>query len=284
MGYLHINNLYKDKTILMFKQCYALEKIHGTSAHIHFGKQVINFFSGGENHERFKALFNEQLLLEKFRETGVNDITVYGEAYGGKQQGMSLTYGKELRFIVFDVKIDKYWLNVLKAEEITKQLGLEFVPYNLIATEIEMLDTYRDSFSEQAKRLGIEAKPREGIVLRPLEEFTMNNGARVIAKYKSEIFAERQHQPKVTKDKLEVLTEANKIAEEWVTEMRLSHILDKFSNYGIENTSDIIRAMIEDISREAKDEIIENRETRKAISTKTAIMFKNKLKRTYANA
>jgi hypothetical protein len=30
MGYLHIDNLYKSQDILLFKRCYALEKIHGT--------------------------------------------------------------------------------------------------------------------------------------------------------------------------------------------------------------------------------------------------------------
>jgi hypothetical protein len=29
MGYRHIENLYKNKMILMFKECYAMEKIHG---------------------------------------------------------------------------------------------------------------------------------------------------------------------------------------------------------------------------------------------------------------
>jgi intein/homing endonuclease len=29
MGYQHIENLYKNQTIFLFKECYALEKIHG---------------------------------------------------------------------------------------------------------------------------------------------------------------------------------------------------------------------------------------------------------------
>jgi hypothetical protein len=29
MGYLHIDNLYKNVDILLFKECYAMEKIHG---------------------------------------------------------------------------------------------------------------------------------------------------------------------------------------------------------------------------------------------------------------
>ena len=48
MGYLHIPNLYKAQEILMFKRCYALEKIHGTSAHIAWDGNHIRFFSGGE--------------------------------------------------------------------------------------------------------------------------------------------------------------------------------------------------------------------------------------------
>lgn len=34
MSYMHIDNLYKSQTLLMFRECYALEKIHGTSAHV----------------------------------------------------------------------------------------------------------------------------------------------------------------------------------------------------------------------------------------------------------
>lgn len=29
MGFMHIDNLYRDKTILMFRECYAAEKLHG---------------------------------------------------------------------------------------------------------------------------------------------------------------------------------------------------------------------------------------------------------------
>ena len=51
MGYLHIDNLYKNQDILMFKECYAMEKIHGTSAHVSFKavpdqQATVGFFSG----------------------------------------------------------------------------------------------------------------------------------------------------------------------------------------------------------------------------------------------
>ena len=34
MGYRHIDNLYKNQDILLFRECFALEKIHGTSANV----------------------------------------------------------------------------------------------------------------------------------------------------------------------------------------------------------------------------------------------------------
>ena len=86
--------------ILLFKEAYSLEKIHGTSAHVSFKRErqivfgtcvidgvvqtwqgteeewqakfpdkiIITFFSGGASHEQFVALFNKEELEAKFRE------------------------------------------------------------------------------------------------------------------------------------------------------------------------------------------------------------------------
>jgi len=132
MSYAKIDNLYKNQEILLFKEAYALEKIHGTSSHIRFtnvSSPALKFFSGGEKHESFVKLFNEEILIAKFLELNQIDITIYGEAYGGKCQGMSDTYGKELKFVAFDVKINDKWLDIPAAESIVKQLGLEFLIY-----------------------------------------------------------------------------------------------------------------------------------------------------------
>jgi hypothetical protein len=290
MGYLHIPNLYKEQDILLFKECYALEKIHGTSAHISFKKELtpdqeanytyqIGFFAGGENYEKFIKLFNQEELLSKFKEWDLPSLIIYGEAYGGKQQGMSDTYGKELKFVAFDVKINDNWLRVPQAEKIVLQLGLEFVDYVQIPTELNLINKYRDTDSVQAVRNGIGyGKKREGVVLRPLIEITQNNGERIIAKHKRDDFSETKTPRELNPDKLKILAEANSIAEEWVTPMRLSHILDKIKNLSIEKTGDVIEIMIEDVEREAKGEILESKDARKAISKKTALLFKEWLK------
>jgi hypothetical protein len=70
MGYLHIENLYKNQDILFFKRCYALEKIHGTSAHISLNSGNLNFSSGGEKHDNFVKLFDADALKEKLSSYG----------------------------------------------------------------------------------------------------------------------------------------------------------------------------------------------------------------------
>ena len=128
----------------MFKECYAMEKIHGTSAHISYKDNKILFFSGGEKQETFENIFDKKELLKKIKKLGTEDIKIYGEAYGGKCQGMSETYGKDLRFIVFDIKINDLWLNVYKADDLTTSLGLEFVAYHKIFTYLNSIDSEKD--------------------------------------------------------------------------------------------------------------------------------------------
>src|SRR5262249_1028658 len=148
--------------------------------------------------------------------------------YGGKCQQMSNTYGKTLKFVAFDVAIDGKWLTVPNAHGFVEWLGLEFVDFALVSTDIESLNAERDKPSTQAIRNGIaEPKIREGVVLRPVSEWTDHRGNRVIAKHKREEFAERGR-PKVELDpsRREMLANAEAIALEWVTPMRLEHVID----------------------------------------------------------
>ena len=286
MAYKHIDNLYKNKDILFFRECFATEKVHGTSAHISYNEGTLSFFAGGTGHEGFVAIFDQEDLLQRFRNIDVLSATVYGEAYGGKIMKMSDTYGKEIQFIAFEVKIGDVWLNVPDACAFVESLGLEFVPFIRVPTNIDTLNSIRDLPSEVAFRRGCGAdKLREGIVLRPLIELRKNNGKRIVAKYKSDAFAERHHQPKVKKEQNEVMIEAREIAEEWVTHMRLTHVMDKIRavhggqfDFSIEDTGDVIKAMIEDVTREAKGEILENKSVNREIGRKTALMFKEWVK------
>lgn len=319
MSYMpHIDNLYKNQEILLFKEAFALEKIHGTNAKIVWkcnpsnqAQRQLVFFSGGTKHELFVSLFDKDVLIAKFTEMGIpvdRDVTVYGESYGGKEQGMSETYGKVAKFIAFDVQIGDCWLDVPKAEGFVKSLGLEFVHYKRVTTDLPALDAERDAPSMQAIRNGISmivpegadfncpagtvvepygthgdriANPRkrEGVVLRPIIELTKNNGSRVICKHKRDEFREtKTPRPVVDPAKMEILANAERIADEYVTAMRLQHVLDKLPGHCIERMRDVIAAMVEDVEREAAGEIVTNDAVRKAIGKKTAITYKDYLK------
>ena len=285
----------------MFRECFAAEKIHGSSSWIQWLSVPINgdatncsesltFFAGGASQEQFEKLFNKEQLIAQFKALQLHDATVFGEVYGGKMQGMSETYGKAMKFIAFEVRVGEHcWLNVPDAEEVVKQLGLEFVHYRKISTDVEALDAEMMLPSEQAFRNGCAVredpttyKKREGIVLRSPIEVRLNNGARVIAKHKRSDFQERKSQPRVTDtNKLKVLDDARAIADEWCTEMRLSHVLDQFKVENgkwaeMEDTGIVIKMMIADVLKESKNEIVDSKEARAAIGRKAAYLFKQR--------
>jgi predicted transcriptional regulator len=303
MGYQHINNLYKDNRIFEFDVCYVMEKIHGTSAHIRYSKthaestnpnsHELTFFSGGEKHENFVNLFDVSALQTAIASFGQDDVVIYGECYGGKQQGMRKTYGDDLRFVAFDVKMNGKWLDVRTAHTMVNYLKLDFVDYKVVPCKMAAFDAERTAPSAQAKKNGIlEDKMREGIVLRPMKELYDEEGERIITKYKNPEFTEtrtiRVPDPD-NKERLKLLAKANEIAEEWVTEERLRHVLNaaqsivnnlegiEKKDLGLSDILGIIHMMQEDIKREAKGEVVESKEASSAIARKTAVMFKKLL-------
>jgi len=282
MGYAHLPNLYKDQAILLFRECWAMEKIHGTSASVRWSDGKVWFSPGGESANRFKALFAEAALVEAFAKVGHATVIVHGEAYGGSQQKQAWRYGPNLKFIAFDVQIGDLWLPVPEADDFVAKLGLEFVHYEKTSTDLAALDALRDAPSVQAKRNGVEGdQPREGVVLRPLVCMRFETGERIVAKHKRDDERETATPRKIVDPaQMEVLTKASAIAVEWVTDTRLEHVLDKLpQGVGIEKTGDVIRAMTEDVVREGAGEFIDSKEARQAIGKRAGELFRARLKR-----
>lgn len=274
-----MENLYRNQIILLFKEVYALEKIHGTSAHVGYRGGQLHFPPGGECAVDFAALFDFAALRELFAHKGHNNVTIYGEAYGGVQQKQAWRYGDKLRFAVFEVRVGEQWLSVPQAEKFATDLGLEFVPYKRISTDLASLDAAMSEPSEQARRNGMGTQPREGVVLRPLYEFTGPDGARIIAKHKRPEERETAHVRAIVDPALlTVLTDAGDIAFEWVTDTRLEHVLAKINAPDIRATKAVITAMVEDVYREGKGELVEGKEVEVAIGKRTAQLFHARLR------
>jgi len=307
MGYRKTENMYKNTDIInLFRECFALEKIHGTSAHVRW--QVTNeepdgrlhFFSGGEKHGKFVPLFDQEKLTKEFKQFGLHTqqagITIYGEAYGGKCQGMRETYGDSLKFVAFEVLLgDKsapsdslfrpQWLGVESAYEIVTNLGLEFVHFERGPATVEWLNEQRDKDSTQAIRNGCgEGKMSEGVVVRPVVEVSKNGGGRFIVKHKRKEFCETRTPREVTKDPedLKVLSDAKEVAAEWVTEMRLDHVLDKLRADGVdvtkmEATRQVISEMINDVKVEGDREIEWSKEISTAVGRASVQLYKQRV-------
>lgn len=283
MGYAHIDNLYRPEAqgILMFREVFAMEKVHGTSAHVAFRDGGLHLSPGGESAVKFAALFDAEALKAKFEAAGHPSVTVYGEAYGGKCQAQAWRYGPNLKFVAFDVQIGDMWLTVPEAEAFVLGLGLEFVPYTRVSTDLDVLNAARDAPSQQAKRNGVAGDhPMEGVVLRPILGFRDQYGHRICAKHKRDEERETATPRSVVDPgKLAVLTEATAIANEWVTPTRLQHVLDKLpADISVRDTPKVIAAMQEDVAREGAGEFTPSKEAMQAIGKRAAKLFQDHLK------
>ncbi len=283
MRYMKIKNLYSDKRVLLFKKVWATEKIHGTSAWIiytgHEENKRLLFHPGGYKHDLFIALFDQDKLLKKCTELfGNMKVKLHGEHYGGKIQRMKDIYGDTNDFILFDIKIGDCWLSFDKVQSLAEKLELPIVHGVIVNATVKKLDEQRDAPSELAKIKGLgDNKQREGIVIHPLEEMTLNNGERLIAKHKGENFRETTTKREISDKEIKLLTNAQEVAEEWVTPMRLNHVLDKFPDAKINQMREIINAMVDDVKIESENEVVWMNQFPKAIAKRTAFLFKQHL-------
>lgn len=296
MAYAHILNLYKLPTFMDIAgdKVYALEKIHGSSAHVSIvfdrtprpnaanGVWTIHRHAGGQSDVSFeKCVPTHQFLAPLTKllvDTKTEKLTIYGEVYGGKCQKMSGTYGVDMRFVGFDVEIDGKWLTVPKAETLCKDLGIEFVHYELVDNTLEALDKQRDADSVQAIRNGMgPGKLREGIVIKPLVEMVNEFNERLVVKHKRAEFREMATPREVDPAKAQVLSDAQAVSDEWVVDQRLEHVLQKLEVKGMEDTPRVIKAMLEDVKREGEGEIVWSTEVERAIGKRTAALFKKRM-------
>jgi hypothetical protein len=308
MGYEHIEHLYKHPEFFKcFSEAYALEKIHGTSTWIDFIKQkndeekesiddfYLSFHSGGEKAESFIAIFDCEFLKQKLfqlvSENGWKSIRIHGEGYGGKQQGMTDTYGPILKFIAFDVKINgNNFLNIAESEKIAIELNLEFVHYEIGPCVPEWFDQQTKMHSIQAIKNGMGVgKLREGIIIRPcfgrgkpegpLSESFNSANKRTIYKHKNPEFWEIASERPLG-EKLVIMDNVYQIANEWITKQRMEHVLNHIisereeKNIEFKDITIFVKRMIEDVQRESEGEVVWSAEVEKEIKSRSGLIFR----------
>ena len=144
-------------------------------------------------------------------------------------------------------------MDIPDAEKIAKSIGLEFVDYVKGPNTAEWIETQSNLHSVQAIRNGIgEGKPREGVVVRPINECILENGQRAITKHKNAAFWEIKSRRPLG-ERVKVLENVLEIVDEWVTQERFKHVTDRGLQKKEDKTvilSDIktfIELMVEDV-------------------------------------
>lgn len=120
-----------------------------------------------------------------------DDVTVYGEGYGGKI-GPGHTYRPDQALTVFDVLVGRWWLSSENVADIAGKLGLDTVPEVGAFTLLEAWEKVKsgDLVSRWPKaRI-------EGLVGRPAVDLFTRKGDRLIVKMKLEDWADYQRRSK----------------------------------------------------------------------------------------
>ena len=76
----------------------------------------------------------------------MGDADLFMEGYGAKIQKGGGKYTKNQEFVLFDVKIDGWWLRRKDVEDIGNKLGIKVVPIVGRGTLHEMIKFVRDAF------------------------------------------------------------------------------------------------------------------------------------------
>lgn len=261
---------YED--IFSCKEIIANAKIHGSSMRV--GYIDGEFRVGGRNQE-FKPwttgnfgmpqiiakLILDVKLKEWYEANNKANIIIYGEVYGPGVQ--KLTYGlKEKSFAVFDIKLYGYYEDHKTVCDITSKLGLEVVPTLYIGEpNLDVLNELRSGDDPIAANNGVKHK-REGIVIKPTRTLYNKYHERIIAKHKDPEFEERTslQMPTTPKEVPVNFESITAFVDEFATVERLNHALSHLHEAGVEatdvrQTGDVIRAMIEDVKKEATIEM-----------------------------
>jgi hypothetical protein len=174
----------------------ATEKIDGTNVRVGYSAAGVQF--GGRTDKaqmpvtlvnKLAELFPEEKMAEVFPDVDHEiGVTLYGEGYGAGIQKGGWYITKGVDFILFDVRIGKWWLRFDDVEKIAEKLGIKSVPrvgtFSLGAAVGYMEENvYCSSVAVEG------GMPAEGLVLRPaVDDLQKRSGQRIIAKLKHRDF------------------------------------------------------------------------------------------------
>ena len=198
---------YPEFEVLKDLKWECTEKIDGTNIRIELESSgnpedgIIMSFKGRTDKAvipehlltKLNWLFDRERLMEVLNitdETQDCNITLYGEGYGAKIQKGGNYISNDVNFILFDVKIGKWWLDRESIKDIANKLGISAVPLMGYMTIPEAIEYVKKGFkSTIAENKDYDA---EGLVLKTPCGLLKRDGERLITKIKTVDFRKYQ--------------------------------------------------------------------------------------------
>lgn len=155
------------------------EKVDGTNIRVTWDGTNITYGGRTDNAQLPSKLvqhLRDTFTPEKF--ASLPPLVLYGEGYGaGIQKGGC--YGKDQRFVLFDININNWWLKREDVQDIASQLNTAVVP---LVGRGDLYEAIRFVQSEPQSTWGPFVS--EGLVIRPTVELFDRGGNRIITKVK----------------------------------------------------------------------------------------------------
>lgn len=177
------------------------EKINGTNVRVMWDGLGVRF--GGRTdkaqmptflYDKLQDLFSDIAFARIFPvepQDGIErlyDVCLYGEGYGARiQKGGGNYIPDGVDFILFDVRVESWWLKREDVEDIAEKFGIGVVPILGYGT-LEEGAAWVQSGEVMSEVSGLINFPAEGLVLRPEVDLCDRQGKRILAKIKYKDF------------------------------------------------------------------------------------------------
>ena len=162
------------------------EKVDGINIRIHWlaghGTMVGGRTGNAQIPTFLYSKIQEILPAEKFEKSidKTSELILFGEGYGAKiQKGGGNYIPNGVSFVLFDILVDKWWLQRSDVEDVAEKLGIKVVPIIGQGTLFDATEKARQGFTSRWGDFGAE-----GIVIRPEVEMFNRKGERILAKIK----------------------------------------------------------------------------------------------------
>ena len=167
------------------------EKIDGTNIRIMWDGKSVKI--GGKTDRAqlpplllstLQDIFTVKMMYSMFEDTG--EVCLYGEGYGKKIQNGGNYLPDRNDFILFAIKVGKWWLSREAIEDIACQLGIGIVPVIGKWKLEEAIEYVKKGFKSTIAEN--EEYMAEGLIAKPSMELFNSHGERIVTKIKHKDF------------------------------------------------------------------------------------------------